>query len=444
MTHRRRTPALALVATLALAGCAASASSPASPSPAAASPIATGEPLPPPGAGARALEAGFIDRLKAAPTDLEALLGLGGAAYQLARETADPTEYGRAETAFQTVLDTEPASVDALVGLGTVALARHAFADGLAFGDRALAIEPRSARALGVRADGLTELGRYDEAKAAVQRMVDLRPDLGSYARVSYQRELHGDLDGAIAAMRAAVVAGGPAAENTAYLEVVLGNLWFLAGDLDRASAAMDAALAGVPGYAFALACQARVAAARGDLDAAIAGWQAAADRVPFPELLIGLGEAQEAAGRMDDAAATYDLVRQVEALFAANGVSVDLDLALFEADHGDPAHAVELAQAAWAATPNVKAADALGWALHQAGRDNEARPMAEAALRLGSLEPAYAYHAGVIAAAQGDEASARTWLAASLERNAAWSVLGAPRAAAALAALEGTAEVMR
>ena len=50
---------------------------------------------------------------------------------------------------------------------------------------------------LGIMGDAQTELGRYDQALATVQRMVDLRPDLASYSRVSYQRELHGDLPGA-------------------------------------------------------------------------------------------------------------------------------------------------------------------------------------------------------------------------------------------------------
>jgi len=157
---------------------------------------------------------------------------------------------------------------------------------------------------------------------------------------------------------------------------------------------------------------------------------------VPFPEFLIGLGETQEAAGHTDDAAATYQLVRDIEALFAANGVRTDLEMALFEADHGDPAQAVTLGRTAYADTPNVKAADALGWALYRAGSLDEARTMAESAVRLGSLEPSYAYHLGMIAKAQGDDASARLWLARSLSRNAAWSPLHAPLAAAARAEL--------
>lgn len=418
------------------------APSPASaPAQAPALALAIGDPGPAqaPGAATRAQLAGFIDRLTQRPDDIEALLGLGAAAYQLARETADPTEYARADEAFGRVRELDPANPGALIGLGTVAAAKHDFSGALSLGEAALDLAPRSARALGVIADAQTELGDYDAAKAAVQAMVDARPDLGSYARVSYQRELRGDLDGAIAAMEAAVTAGGPATENAAYLRVVLGNLWFLAGDLDTAAAAYEGALERSPGYAFAVAGMARVAAARGDLDAAIDGWSAAAASVPFPELLVGLGETQEAAGRTTDADATYQLVRDIQALFAANGVSVDLDLALFEADHGDPAHAVELARTAYAATPNVKAADALAWALYQAGDLDEARAKAEEALRLGSLEPSYAYHAGMIAAAQGDIDAARTWLSASLARNPAWSPLHAPRAAAALATLDTT-----
>jgi len=440
MTRRLCRPSLALSIAILLGastGAASAQTASVDPFAAAASPApVAASPLPLPGAGARAQVAAFIEQLTADPTNQEALLGLGAAAYQLARETADPAEYARANEAFATALAADPTDVNALIGLGTIALARHDFATGLELGQRARALAPRSARVLGVIGDALLELGRYDESLAAVQAMVDLRPDLGSYARVSYQRELHGDLDGAIDAMEQAVRAGGPAVENTEYLRVVLGNLWFLAGDLAHARGAYTASLEQSPGYVFALAGMARVAAAEGDLDAAIAHWQQAADRVPFPEFLIGLGETQDAAGLAEAAQETYQLVRDIQALFAANGVRTDLELALFEADHGDPAHAVELGRIAYADTPNMKAADALGWALYHAGQLDEARSMAQEAVRRGSLEPSYAYHLGMIAKGQGDDPSARLWLARSVADNPAWSPLHAPRAAAALAEL--------
>lgn len=208
---------------------------------------------------------------------------------------------------------------------------------------------------------------------------------------------------------------------------MLLGNLWCIAGDLDRAEATYGASLARSPGFVPALAGLARVASARGDLDRAIELYDQAAMRVPLPETLIALGEAQEADGRLDDAAATYRLVHDVGALFAANGVNTNLDLALFEADHGDVAIALAQAQAAYDEAPTVRAADALGWALYRAGRADEARRYAEEALRLGSLEPSYLFHAGMIAAAQADVTAAPAWLEASLARDPGWSALRAP-----------------
>ena len=392
--------------------------------------------LPDPGAATALLIAKAIDAVKADPTNQESLLELGLAYYQHARETADPTDYARADEAFDRILAIDPANADALVGKGTLALAKHQFAAALTFGQQAQTLEPKAARVYGVIGDALTELGRYPEAIDAVQTMVNTRPDLSSYSRVSYQRELHGDLEGATSMMEQAVIAGGPATENTEYLRVILGNLWFTRGDLDKAAASYAASLEHSPGYVFALAGQARVAAAEGDLPTAIALYQQAEARVPFPEFLIAQGEAQEAAGLADDAAGTYRLVRQIEGYFAANGVNTDLDLALFESDHGDPATALRLARAAYAETPNIKAADALAWALFHNGQLVEARQRAEEALRLGTLDPSYLYHAGMIAAAQGDDAAARYWLGQSLARNPMWSPLHAPRAAAALAEL--------
>ncbi len=418
----------------------ATASSPTSPTPTAAA-IASpaqlsGSPDPVPGDATETKIRSYTERLKTNPNDHDTLLLLGLAYYQHARETADPSDYGRARQAFDRLIAMDPNDVEALIGEGTISLARHDFAGALAIGQKALALDSHIARIYGVVGDAQVELGRYDEAVQSVQSMVNTRPDLSSYSRVSYQRELHGQLDGAISAMESAVQSGGPATENTEYVRVILGNLWFLKGDLAKSEASYESSLVHSRDYVFALAGVARVKSANGDLAGAIDLYQQAADRVPFPEFLIALGEAQEAAGRTDDSARTYRLVRQIEALFKANGVNTDLDLALFEADHGDPGTALELARAAYAATPNVKAADALAWALYKNGQLREARQRAEESLRLGSLEPSYQYHAGMIAKAQGDDAWARFWLGESVAANPAWSPLHAPRAAAALAEL--------
>ncbi len=121
--------------------------------------------------------------------------------------------------------------------LGELALARHAFATALALGERARDLNPHRAAAFGVIADAQIELGRYAEAAETLQAMVDLRPDLSSYSRIAYLRELHGDWDGALEAMQMAVDAGGPATENTLWTRVQLGHLHFNRGRLDEAEA---------------------------------------------------------------------------------------------------------------------------------------------------------------------------------------------------------------
>src|SRR5436189_3630243 len=89
-------------------------------------------------------------------------------------------------------------------------------------------------------------------------------PTLAAYARVSYFRELHGDLDGALAAMRLAVSAGGEAPENVAYVQTLLGNLLLARGSLGDARLAYLEALDRVPAYPPASAVLARVDPARG------------------------------------------------------------------------------------------------------------------------------------------------------------------------------------
>ena len=177
-----------------------------------------------------------------------------------------------------------------------------------------------------------------------------------------------------------------------------------------------------MPQHAPSLAGLGRLAVAKGDLETARNQFQRAVEILPPPEYVIALGETLEAAGNTADARRQYDLARAQIALLEAGGVVVDLDLALFEADHGDAATALELAGAAYAATPTVRAADALGWALHRAGRDDEAWARAQEALRLGSREPRFHYHAGAIARARGDEATARRHLEAALRTDAGFS----------------------
>ncbi len=383
----------------------------------------------------------YQQRVRQSPDDVQSYAVLGAAYMQKVRDTGDPSFYAKAQSVLDEALKRDPQNVEALIGAGTLANARHQFREALQLGKQAKAINPTVPRIYGVIADAQTELGLYDDAVQTLQTMIDMRPDLSSYSRISYARELHGDIEGAVEAMQAAVTAGGPATENSAWVRVQLANLYFTQGDLAHAEQEYQRTLTLLPNYVYAQAGLGRVRAAQGKLDEAIGLYQSAIARMPLPEFVIALGETQQAAGQAAEAAKQYDLVRAMQQLFKANGVDTDLELALFDADHGQaPAATVALARDAYARQPSVKAADTLAWALFKAGQTAEARRYADQALRLGTHDPLMLYHAGTIAQAQGDSVAARDWLTRSLERNPSFSPLYAPLARQALANLSTAA----
>ena len=361
---------------------------------------------------------------------------LGDAFVQRNRETGDSTYLGRAEQAYRGALARDRRNAAAVTGLATLAAARHDFRGALATARTARRLNPASLAAYPVLVDALVELGRYDAAARTLQRMVDLKPGLAAYARVSYFRELHGDLSGATDALRLAVSAGASAPENTAYVQGLLGNVELARGDLRAAEESYRAALRSVPSYAPAAAGLARVDAARGDLAASIDRLRGVVDRLPLPEYAIALAEAEQAAGRREDARADFDVVRAEQRLLAQNGVNTDVEFSIFEADHGSPARAVELARRGWAAAPSVRSADALGWALTRARRPGEGLVWARRALNLGSRDPLFLYHAGVAARGAGRTGEARRLLRGALALNPRFSPLHAPRAKRALEGL--------
>jgi hypothetical protein len=158
-------------------------------------------------------------------------------------------------------------------------------------------------------------------------------------------------------------------------------------------------------------------------------------DRLPLPEYVIALGEAEIAAGRRAAGRRTLELVSAQRRLLDRGGVNADVELALFEADHGSPRRGVELARRAWSAAPSVRSADALGWALTRAGGPAEGLRWARRALRLGSRDAGFLLHAGIAAARAGRPALARRWLADAGGRPGA---LGPLQARVARRALEG------
>jgi tetratricopeptide (TPR) repeat protein len=379
----------------------------------------------------RTLEA----RVRTDATDVDALTELGFA-YQLRwRETADASYLPRSEAALRRALGASPDDANAVLGLGSLALVRHEFRQALAYGRRAARLLPGSYRPYGVVGDALVELGRYEEAFAAFDRMVSLRPGLASYARVAYARELVGDREGARSAMRLALASAAGQPEPTAWAHVEVAKLELALGHVGAARRHAIAALRALPGYPGARVQLAQVEAAAGDLPAAIRAARLAVDATPTAQAVALLGDLLERAGRHREARRQRGTVAVIDRLLASSGVRVDLEAAVYRADNlVRPSETVELARRARGERPSVYGDDAVAWALARAGRCSEALPIAQKALRLGTEDGLLYFHLGYAAGCAGDRASMLEWYGRALEANPAFSVRWAPVARAAAA----------
>ena len=375
--------------------------------------------------------------LQKEPDNVIALNALAGASLDKARQTGDPSWYTRADEAAHRALAADPKSFAAMDSLGSLALTRHRFADALEWSRRSLALAPTRVAPIGIRADALVELGRYGPAFAAVQRRLDLRPDLPSYSRASYALELRGDRADATALMKLALDAGAPGSEGQAWTQVQLGLLRFGSGDLAGAEHEMRGALAARPGDARATAGLARVLAARGQLTRAVALYERAIDRLPLPEYPAALAEIHRALGTPAAVRDDLALAAAMQSLLAANGSNVDLDVSLANADARRPSAAdVAAARVAREGRPGVIGDQVLGWVLTRAGRCAEGDRYATRSLRLGTRDALMLFQAGMAASCAGHPDVARRRLGAALDLNPAFSVRWAPVARRELARL--------
>ena len=383
--------------------------------------------------------ASLQQRLREIPDDWRGFAQLGLAYVARARVTADPSWYPKAEGVLRRSLRLHPdGNVDGALGIGALDLARHDFAAALRQGRRAASLDPYDADAYGVIGDALLELGRYDRAFESFQTMVDKRPDLASYARVAYARELLGDVSGAERAMQMAFDAAGTPSDS-AWTAYQLGELAFGSGDIGSAGGWYGRGLDLDPAYVPNLAGLAKVAWARGDDELAIARFTEVVARYPSAEFVVALADLYRATGRPVLADQQEAVVAAMHDLATASGVNGDLELALFDADHGDPEGALAAARAEWARRRSVHVADAYAWALYANGRYRRASAFAERALALGTRNALFLFHAGMIRLELGDEAGARRYLSRALATNPNFSILHADDSARILSRL-GTA----
>ena len=378
----------------------------------------------------RAVVAKLESTVASRPRDARALALLGLGYQQLFRETADASWLARGREALDRAALIDPSDPIAASGLAQLAVTQHRFRAAIPAARRALTLDSENAVARGALGDALIATGRYRAAFREYDRLAGMGPSVSAYARVATARQLLGRPAAALDAMELAIEAGSAIPEQEAWALTRYGTLLVAANRIDDAALAFRRALRLAPGYVHARAGLARVAAARGDFDAAARELDRVVARLPLPEYAILRGDALLRAGRPSQAARAYALVSTLERVLAANGVRTELQTALFDLDHGiRPKAALDRARAAYRAAPGVAAADTVSWGLLRTGRCADALTWSQRALELGTKDGLFLFHRGMIERCVNGGAEARPWFGRALAANPTFSLRWAPLA---------------
>ncbi|MEV5146067.1 tetratricopeptide repeat protein [Streptomyces sp. NPDC052727] len=376
-------------------------------------------------------------RVRARPRDARAWAVLGSAYVARGRRAGDAADYPKAERALRTSLEVRGGrNTEALDGLAALALARRDFPAAKSYGEQALKAAPKRWQAYPPLIDAYTGLGDYEKARSTLDKLLALRTDATArpavMARAAAVYRDRGWREDAVAQLTDAAAAARTPAEQAAWL-TALGQLAWERGDLPDALRHFDAALRLDPDQRAAPAGRARTLAALGRTPQALAAYRAAVAKQPDPEDLLELGELYESLGQPGLAEEQYTRLKAAVRRAVSGGVDEEVLIGRFEADHGDPWEAVERLREEWRRQPGIEVADALGWALHRAGEDQEALSYATAATdkaKGGGVRSAlYAFHRGVIEAELERYAPARRHLEEALRINPYFSPLKAPLA---------------
>ncbi|MEO8447314.1 MAG: tetratricopeptide repeat protein [bacterium] len=354
------------------------------------------------------------------PENSVLLTKLGAAYIQKSRESNDPEFYSLAEDVLNRAIENNPDNFLAIAELGSVELSRHNFKEALELSQKALELNPYSAYSYGVKVDAEVELGKYDEAILSVQKMIDTRPDLGSYSRVSYVRELKGDMRGAIDAMISAIKAGSPASENTAWCRVQLGNLFYNYGSIDTAEKIFEGVVKDFPNYVHGYGGLAKIKLHKLDYKAAAEFYNKALEINSLPEYLISLGDVYALQGEKEKSEEQYQKVKFMITMFKDKGVDTDVELALFNADHNrylkeslkDSQRSLD------EGSNSIKVFHTLAWTNYKLGNIEEAEKNIQQAIHLGTKDPLLHFHAGKIFEKAGKPDLSKPYLEYALSIN--------------------------
>lgn len=320
---------------------------------------------------------------------------------QRARETADYTDYRRAERLARRSLALRVGhNENTYALLANALLAQHRFTEAYAAATVLDRRTPGVASHQALLAEIALELGRYDEARALFDSLWPARHELAVAPRLARWAELRGQVDLAqrllAGALADAATRRDLPPEQLAWFHLRVGDLALRTGRLDEAEFAFGRGLAVFPGDYRLLAGLARLESARGNWQRVIDDGDSAVAIVPDPATF---GLISDAYARLGDrrAAAEYAHAMEIAVLGQPGQWHRAWSLYLLDHDRRVP-EVLGRVQDELRTRRDVYGYDLLAWALHKSHRDREARDAMDRALALGTLDPQLRQHAAAIA----------------------------------------------
>jgi tetratricopeptide (TPR) repeat protein len=389
------------------------------------------------------------DRVNRDPDDFIAFNKLASEYMQQMRETGDVSYLDLAMGTAKKSLAILPAEQNkgGLAALARAEFSSHQFAAARDHAMQLLDIDPQKAYVYQLLGDAHLELGAYEEAKAAFEKLDELTSGqslsrVGIEQRLSKLAVLHGDVKKAEShmrnALRLAEASKAGSTETIAWCKWQLGEMAMARGELDAAEQNFNSSLKVFPDYFAANEALGHLTATRGDVNGAIAIYEkSVAVPNPDPAAAVMLGDLYMLAGRIEDAERQYAVFDEIARADIAKGSLHGRITSMFYANHDkNTLQACGAAAKDYETRRDIYGADLVAWTCYKAGRLEEARVAMKDALRLGTKDALLFYHAGMIENALGNSGEARRLIALSLKTNPYFDLLQAAKAREVLAEL--------
>ncbi len=357
----------------------------------------------------------------------EIKLKLAQAYIQQGRVTGEHSYYDAlAFSMVNEVLNDEPQNFEALCCKATLQASAHQFTEALQTANEAIKINPHNSYIYGVKCDALVELGKYDEAIATGDKMISIRPDIRSYSRISYLREIIGDYPGAIEAMKLALQAGFPGLEQTEWVRVYLGHLYESTGKTGEAEMLYNQALINRNLYAPAIAGLARIEKSKKNYTLAIEHYKKAIDLMQDYSFHHELALLYQLTNEKENSEKEFQialdlLLKHKHPTSEENGIghNIDRELALVYTSMNENEKALNSAFAEYQNRPdNIDVNEVMAWCCYKMLDHKSAQSYILNALRTKSKNAALWYKAGLIFKANKYDELGNKYLAIALKTN--------------------------